>query len=169
MLDFTIYRADVVGSSGNCLYPNKFIVSDKDSLIDAITMDHVTAKYKGNYRSKDNFEFSDCIPLDCDNDHSDKPEDWITPEILDDGKLADVSFVTVPSRHNMLPKDGKSADLDSIYLQKSVNARTRNYIAASKKQSRNSLISSMIMQWMRLASCLVLMSLQKMCIGMMAG
>ncbi len=72
MLNFTIYTADCVGNSGNCLYPNKMIVTDKESFIKATKMDHVTAKYKGNYRSKDNFEFSDCIPLDCDNDHSDK-------------------------------------------------------------------------------------------------
>ena len=79
MLNFTIYTADCVGNSGNCLYPNKMIVTDKESFIKATKMDHVTAKYKGNYRSKDNFEFSDCIPLDCDNDHSDNPDDWVTP------------------------------------------------------------------------------------------
>lgn len=25
------------------------------------------------------FELSDCILLDCDNDHSENPEDWLTP------------------------------------------------------------------------------------------
>ena len=79
MINFTVYSADCVGNSGNCLYPNKNIVTDKESFIAATKMDHVTAKYKGNYRSKDNFEFSDCIPLDCDNDHSENPEDWLTP------------------------------------------------------------------------------------------
>ena len=87
MLNFTIYTADCVGNSGNCMYPNKMIVTNKDSFIKATKMDHVTAKYKGNYRSKDNFEFSDCIPLDCDNDHSDNPY----------------------SRHNNLPKGDKYA------------------------------------------------------------
>ena len=79
MLNFTIYTANCIGNSGNCLYPNKMIVTDKESFIVATKMDHVTAKYKGNYRSKDNFEFSDCIPLDCDNDHSDKADEWVTP------------------------------------------------------------------------------------------
>ena len=50
MLKFTIYGADVVGQSGNCLYPNKFEITDKDSFLKAIQMDHVTAKYKENYR-----------------------------------------------------------------------------------------------------------------------
>ena len=79
MINFTVYSADCVGNSGNCLYPNKMIVTDKESFIKATKIDHVTAKYKGNYRSKDNFESSDCIPLDCDNDHSDNPNEWVTP------------------------------------------------------------------------------------------
>ena len=55
MINFTVYSADCVGNSGNCLYPNKNVVTDKESFIAATKMDHVTAKYKGNYRSKDNF------------------------------------------------------------------------------------------------------------------
>ena len=66
MLKFTIYTVDCVGNSVNCLYTNKMIVTDKKSFIKATKMDYVTAKYKENYRSKDNFEYSDCIPLDCD-------------------------------------------------------------------------------------------------------
>ena len=53
MLNFTIYTADCVGNNGNCLYPNKMIVTDKESFITSTKMDHVTAKYKGNYRSKE--------------------------------------------------------------------------------------------------------------------
>lgn len=108
MLNFTIYTANCIGNSGNCLYPNKMIVTDKESLIAATKMDHVTAKYKGNYRSKDNFEFSDCIPLDCDNDHSDKADEWVTP--LDIAlEIPGVAFAVSYSRHHNLPKGDKSA------------------------------------------------------------
>lgn len=108
MLNFTIYTADCVGNSGNCLYPNKMIVTDKESFIKATKMDHVTAKYKGNYRSKDNFEFSDCIPLDCDNDHSDNPNEWVTP--LDIAlEIPGVAFAVSYSRHHNIPKGDKSA------------------------------------------------------------
>lgn len=31
--NFTIYTADCAGNSGNCLYPNKMIVTDKESFI----------------------------------------------------------------------------------------------------------------------------------------
>ncbi len=108
MLDFTIYAADCAGNSGNCLYPDKIIVTDKESFIAATKMDHVTAKYKGNYRSKDNFEFSDCIPLDCDNDHSDNPDDWVTPFDIA-LEIPGVAFAASYSRHHNLPKGDKSA------------------------------------------------------------
>ena len=108
MTNFTVYSADCVGNSGNCLYPNKNVVTDKESFIAATKMDHVTAKYKGNYRSKDNFESSDCIPLDCDNDHSENPEDWLTPFDIA-LSIPGVVFAASYSRHHNLPKGDKSA------------------------------------------------------------
>lgn len=108
MINFTVYSADCVGNSGNCLYPNKNIVTDKESFIVATKMDHVTAKYKGNYRSKDNFESSDCIPLDCDNDHSENPDDWLTPFDIA-LSISGVVFAASYSRHHNLPKGDKSA------------------------------------------------------------
>ena len=108
MINFTVYSADCVGNSGNCLYPNKNVVTDKESFIKATKMDHVTAKYKGNYRSKDNFESSDCIPLDCDNDHSENPEDWLTPFDIA-LEIPGVAFAVSYSRHHNLPKGDKSA------------------------------------------------------------
>lgn len=108
MINFTVYSADCVGNSGNCLYPNKNIVTDKESFIAATKMDHVTAKYKGNYRSKDNFESSDCIPLDCDNDHSENPDDWLTPFDIA-LSIPGVVFAASYSRHHNLPKGDKSA------------------------------------------------------------
>lgn len=108
MINFTVYSADCVGNSGNCLYPNKNVVTDKESFFAATKMDHVTAKYKGNYRSKDNFESSDCIPLDCDNDHSENPEDWLTPFDIA-LSIPGVVFAASYSRHHNLPKSDKSA------------------------------------------------------------
>ena len=108
MINFTVYSADCDGNSGNCLYPNKNVVTDKESFIKATKMDHVTAKYKGNYRSKDNFESSDCIPLDCDNDHSENPEDWLTPFDIA-LEIPGVAFAVSYSRHHNLPKGDKSA------------------------------------------------------------
>ncbi|MGN1114372.1 MAG: DUF3987 domain-containing protein, partial [Oscillospiraceae bacterium] len=104
---FLVY-IQCTGNSGNCLYPNKMVVTDKDTFITATKMDHVTAKYKGNYRSKDNFESSDCIPLDCDNDHSDNPNDWVTPFDIAI-EIPGVAFAASFSRHHNVPKGDKSA------------------------------------------------------------
>lgn len=107
MINITLYTADCTGNSSNCLYPHRMKVTDKDTFIAAIETDHVTAKYKGNYRSKDNFEYSDCIPLDCDNDHSENPDEWITPFDLA-MLIPGVSFAASYSRHHMMVKGDKS-------------------------------------------------------------
>ena len=51
---------------------------------------------------------SDVVPMDIDNDHSDDPADWITEDKMDE-LFGSIDYVLVPSRHHMLPKDGKSA------------------------------------------------------------
>ena len=104
-----IYGADCTGDAGNCLYPHKIEVTNPAELAAAVAKDHVAARYKGNYRNTENFEEAYLLEMDCDNDHSDNPEDWVTPEMLaDDTDLADVQFATTPSRHNMLPKGSRS-------------------------------------------------------------
>ena len=108
MTEIHLYTANCTGNEKNCRYPNEVIVNSENSLRAAVAKDHVCAKYKNNYRSNDNFLSADCIVMDCDNDHSDQPEDWITPEALAD-ELSDVDFGITESRHNNKPKDGKSA------------------------------------------------------------
>ena len=105
---FTIYNSDVIGVPSNCNYPHKIEVVDEDSLKRAISHDYVCAEYKNNYRNGDNFIGSDCIPFDCDNDHSDNPEEWITPEIIKDA-FPNVSFAIHYSRSNNKSKNGKLA------------------------------------------------------------
>ncbi len=108
MLNFNCYDATCIGNKNNCLYPNMVTVIDRDSFIKAISFDHVTAEFQGSYRSKDKFITSDCIPMDCDNDHSDDEKDWVTPF---DVALAfpGVCFFASYSRNHMKDKAGKSA------------------------------------------------------------
>ncbi|WP_029502431.1 phage/plasmid primase, P4 family [Lachnoclostridium phytofermentans] len=104
----TIYTADCVGSLSNCVYPNKHIITDEAAMNVAMKYDHVTAAYKDNYRNNSNFITADNVPLDCDNDHSDNPAEWITPfEVA--MAFPDVAFVAVYSRNHMKVKDGRSA------------------------------------------------------------
>lgn len=100
--------ANSSGDKKNCLYPNRVEASSAEELAKAVSFDHVCAEYDKNYRSISNFRKSNVVVMDCDNDHSDNPVDWITPESLDD-LMPDIAYAVAPSRHNMLPKDGKSA------------------------------------------------------------
>lgn len=105
---FTIYSADVTGNPGNCSYPHKHIILDEDSLKAAVCHDYVCAEYKNSYRNGDNFIGSDCLPVDCDNDHSENPEDWITPEDVLQA-FPGVTFAVHYSRFNNRVKNGKPA------------------------------------------------------------
>ena len=108
MSEFTLYTANTAGNNQNCVYPNEVRVTDKTSFADAIKHDHVCAKFKNNYRSNDNFEYTDVLPQDCDNDHSDDPKDWVYP--LDVAMaFPDVPFYASYSRNHMKEKNGKSA------------------------------------------------------------
>ena len=74
-----------------------------------MAFDHVCAEFKNCRRSGDNFLSCDVDVMDCDNDHSDNPADWIHPEDLEEKIGKDVAFAVVPSRNHMKPKDGRSA------------------------------------------------------------
>lgn len=108
MTQFTLYTADCTGNLSNCVYPKKVLITDKESMLKAIKFDHVSAKYKNNYRSGANFIESDNAVLDCDNDHSDDPKDWVTSVDVAT-TFSDVSFVVVYSRNHMKQKGNKSA------------------------------------------------------------
>lgn len=79
---FNIYYADCIGREANCLYPHKAEVTDAASLARAVAHDYVCAEYKNSYRSKANFVRSNCLGVEFDNDHSENPDDWVTPEDL---------------------------------------------------------------------------------------
>lgn len=105
---FTIYSADVTGNPGNCSYPHKQVILDENSLKSAVCHDYVCAEYKNNYRNGDNFIGSDCLPVDCDNDHSENPADWITPNDVMQA-FPGVTFAVHFSRFNNKVKNGKPA------------------------------------------------------------
>ena len=104
----TLYQANCRGNAKNTVYPEKYVIDNEEDFLTATSLDHVCGRFAGNHRSVDDFEESDCDVMDCDNDHSDDPADWVYPADLAK-KLGDVSYIIVPSRHNMKPKDGKSA------------------------------------------------------------
>ena len=103
-----MYFADVIGQEWNCLYPHKQEITDDASLARAVSHDYVCAEYKGGYRSNENFVRSDCVAVEFDNDHSENPEDWITPAKVK-AELPGVEMAFHFSRHHMREKRGKPA------------------------------------------------------------
>ena len=103
-----LQMANVVCDAKNCLYPTRVEINDATELREAIKFDHVCAEYKGNYRSINNFMKSNVVVMDCDNDHSENPDDWITPEAIDE-MMPDVSYAISFSRNHLKVKDGKTA------------------------------------------------------------
>ena len=106
-MKFTLYRADRLGMPENCVYPHKVAVTDKNTLLQAVSYDYVCAEYRGNYRNNDNFLGADCLPVDCDNDHSDDPGEWVYPSDVA-AAFPGVAFSVHYSRNHMKPKRGKA-------------------------------------------------------------
>ena len=106
-MKFTLYCSDVRGLPSNCRYPNQHIIENKDQLVQALATDNVSCQFEKNYRSKENIRNADCVVLDYDNDHTDNPEEWLTPEMIVDS-LPEVMLAIAPSRNNMKPKNGKT-------------------------------------------------------------
>nr|DAE75782.1 MAG TPA: dsDNA helicase [Caudoviricetes sp.] len=107
-MKFTLYRSNCLEVPENCTYPHKVEITGKDSLIEAVKHDYVCAEYQGNYRSNDNFIGSDCLPVDCDNDHSDDPDEWVYPSDVATA-FPGVAFAVHYSRNHMKTKGGKAA------------------------------------------------------------
>ena len=106
-MKFDLYVSNVRAKNNNVYYKNLVSINSPEDLKKAAMYDHVCALYKDYYRDKDNFIKSNVLPMDCDNDHSEKPEEWITPESLSD-LFGSVSFVVVFSRNNMKQKGSKA-------------------------------------------------------------
>ena len=106
-MQLELCKAKCTGDAKNVLYPDLITSSDAESFKSAVAFDHVCGIFEGNKRRVDNFKSSSLIVMDCDNESDDESK-WITPEMIDE-MMPDTSYVIVPSRHNMLPKDGASA------------------------------------------------------------
>jgi len=105
---FTLFASNCIGSRSNCTYPTRLEIASAYDMDKAVRCDHVCAEFRDSRRGTDNFISSDVVVMDCDNEGSDEPNDWMTPERLFD-IMPDIAFITVPSRHDGMEKDGMSA------------------------------------------------------------
>ena len=105
-MTFNLYRSKSRGVENNAFYPIPAVVTSAEALTQVVQYDHVSAEYKNNHRANGDFIRSNVIPMDCDNEYSENPEEWITPEKLE-RELAGINYAVVFSRNNMKAKDGK--------------------------------------------------------------
>ena len=107
-MKFTLYTATCRENAKNIKYPKDVEVIDEESLKSAVQFDHVSAKFTDDKRSNANFIESDCLMFDCDNRHSENPEDWVTPLELA-LTFPDVAFAVAYSRNHMKNKGNRIA------------------------------------------------------------
>lgn len=130
-----LQTANVTADAKNCFYPNRVEITSGDELKAAAGYDHVCGEFKKNYRNISNFIKSNVIVMDCDNDHSDDPDDWITFDKLEE-MLDDINYAAMPSRNHMKEKDGRAARPKfHVYFQIE-ETDDADYYAAVKKAVR---------------------------------
>jgi len=78
-------------------------VNDLAAFRQAMAFDHVAASYRDNRRGNANFIASNCLMLDCDNDHSADPAAWVTPQDVQQA-FPGVAFYVCYSRSHMKQK-----------------------------------------------------------------
>lgn len=100
MKPITMYTANCRGDKFNAYYPVKRIIRSLDDFAEAARYDQVFAEYIGCHRGNEDFIRSDCLPFDCDNDHSNTESEWKTASDVEKA-FPGISFYLVYSRHHM--------------------------------------------------------------------
>lgn len=107
MKPITIYTANCRGDTSNSYYPNKHVIVSADDLKAAVQYDQVFAEYRNHHRAGKDFITSDCLPFDCDNDHSNVEAEWKTAADVE-AAFPSVPFYLIYSRHHMKWKETRS-------------------------------------------------------------
>ncbi len=104
----TAYRANSCGNSQNCLYPYEESASTEEDLQRLFARDHTFIRFLDNHRNRDDFHCAKYAVFDCDNDHSENAENWITSEKIQE-LFPNVQCCIYTSRNNNKQKGAKSA------------------------------------------------------------
>lgn len=100
MKPITLYTANCRGNKFNTIYPVKREITSIEDMFEAARYDQVFAEYRGSHRSIADFIRSDCLPFDCDNDHSERECEWKTASDVEKA-FPGVPFYLIYSRHHM--------------------------------------------------------------------
>lgn len=110
-MNMVLSRSDVRGVANNAKYPYVIEINEGDvlALNHLCRFDHVGAVYRDGHRSKNTFLRANLLMMDGDNDESENPEDWLTPEKMQT-RCAGLSFYAVPSKSHMKEKQNGETD-----------------------------------------------------------
>lgn len=106
-MQVNIHYSNAYQNAKNCLYKNHGTAENAEEFKKLVAYDHVFFEFKDDYRAIKNFLGTSVAALDCDNDHSDYEDDWITLKKLVD-IFPDVRFIVYTSRNHMKQKGSKA-------------------------------------------------------------
>ena len=107
MNTITLYTATCRQNPRNTRYSVRREIHSPEDLREAAQYDQVFAEYRNGHRAVSDFLRSDCLPFDCDNDHSDVEADWKTPADVEKA-FPGVPFYVIYSRHHGKQKKNRS-------------------------------------------------------------
>lgn len=102
-----IHYSNEYHKAKNCWYINHGTAENEEQFKRFVAFDHVFYDFKDDYRSVNNFLGTSVAALDCDNDHSEDEDEWITFKKFTE-YFPDVRFIVYTSRNHMKWKDSKS-------------------------------------------------------------
>lgn len=106
-MQVNIHYSNAYQNAKNCLYKYHGTAENAEEFKKLVAYDHVFFEFKDDYRAIKNFLGTSVAALDCDNDHSEKKDDWITLRKLTE-YFPDVRFIVYTSRNNMKQKGSKA-------------------------------------------------------------
>ncbi|MGN0487873.1 MAG: DUF3987 domain-containing protein [Ruminococcus sp.] len=106
-MQVNIHYSNAYQNAKNCLYKNHGTAENAEEFKKLVAYDHVFFEFKDDYRAIKNFLGTSVAALDCDNDHSENKDDWITLRKLTE-YFPDVRFIVYTSRNYMKPKGSKA-------------------------------------------------------------
>ena len=99
-----IHTSNGRGNEKCTTYPNEVAIDTTKPIDSSIfTKDYIGPLCKKGHRSKDDFVKTNCILIDIDNDHSEKPGEWFSVEDVTN-LLQSVPYIIHYSRNHMVDK-----------------------------------------------------------------
>ncbi len=136
-MNFKLYTSNFKGNAQNCFYPNCIEIRNGDDMKKAVAYDHVCSSFKDNKRSIANFISSNVIVMDCDNDHSNEPDKWLTADLIE-AYFPDVNYVLVTSRnHNKAKGNACARPRFHIYFPIDEMTDTNEYAQIKRQSLKN--------------------------------